>query len=456
MKKFFQVLAVLLGLLSAGAASLLFLKVDRPKRGAIWLPKLLAGSLAPITGLLGAIGAGMGFTLRNPLAILAGGFGSIVAARYLSRAVAGHDAFSRAFGPGWQAELEQKLTPQQRQAMLSSRWQWRMSRPPEPRWQRDVCYLTIPAKISGTGAPRDLYCDIWEPPASVPPTGLAFLYFHGSAWHLGDKDFGTRPFFRHLAAQGHVVMDVAYRLCPEVDYKGMQADVRRAVAWMKENAAQYGINPQRIVIGGASAGGHISLLVAYTPALPELIPSDLRGKDVTVRGVISYYGPTDLRASFASFGVIMPTEAPSLSASAEKPGLATRAIGAAMKAVLGESYDTLMREGQKLALMTTRRMMDNLLGGSPGQVPSAWELASPITYAGAGCPPTLLIQGEDDFITPINETRRLYGKLAANQVPAVLVTFPQTDHGFDLFLPEVSPVAQSALYDVDRFLAMLM
>lgn len=56
------------------------------------------------------------------------------------------------------------------------------------------------------------------------------MYLHGSAWYLLDKDYGTRPFSRHLAAQGHVIMDVAYRLCPEVDIYEMVGDVKRAVA----------------------------------------------------------------------------------------------------------------------------------------------------------------------------------------------------------------------------------
>jgi acetyl esterase/lipase len=48
-------------------------------------------------------------------------------------------------------------------------------------------------------------------------------------------------------------MDVAYRLCPEVDIYGMIGDVKRAVAWMKANAAIYRVNPERVVSGAAQA-----------------------------------------------------------------------------------------------------------------------------------------------------------------------------------------------------------
>ena len=49
---------------------------------------------------------------------------------------------------------------------------------------------------------RRLLCDLWQPLRGVAPSGLALVYLHGSAWYLLDKDFFTRPFFRHLAAQG--------------------------------------------------------------------------------------------------------------------------------------------------------------------------------------------------------------------------------------------------------------
>ena len=96
-------------------------------------------------------------------------------------------------------------------------------------------------------------------------------------------------------------MDVAYRLCPEVDIYGMIGDVKRAIAWMKANASRYGVDPEKIVLGGGSAGGHLALLAGYTPQHPELTPEDLKSADLSVCGVISYYGPTDLLAGYQHY-----------------------------------------------------------------------------------------------------------------------------------------------------------
>jgi len=56
----------------------------------------------------------------------------------------------------------------------------------------------------------------------------------------------------------------------------------------------------------------------------------------------------------------------------------------------------------------------------------------------------------------VDSTRALYTKLVESGVPAINVVFPWTNHAFDLILPQIKPAAQPALYDVDRFLALLL
>jgi acetyl esterase/lipase len=124
------------------------------------------------------------------------------------------------------------------------------------------------------------------------------IYLHGSAWYILDKDVGTRPLFRHLAAQGHVVVDVAYRLFPETDIPGMVADAKRAVAWLRTHAADLEVRPDRIVLAGGSAGAHLALLAAYAPDDPTLTAAALGGSDPRVCGVVSLYGQADLAAHY--------------------------------------------------------------------------------------------------------------------------------------------------------------
>ena len=124
-----------------------------------------------------------------------------------------------------------------------------MPAPPRGVCQPNVAYGVNPR----TG--KDLLADLWLPPQDQARSGVGVIYVHGGAWRLGTKDMGTRPFFRRLAGQGHVVMDIDYTLAPATDVPGMVGDVKRALIWLKQNAAAYAplISPEIITSTGMNA-----------------------------------------------------------------------------------------------------------------------------------------------------------------------------------------------------------
>jgi acetyl esterase/lipase len=382
----------------------------------VLFPKLFASALAAYWAILGAAGAVLGLIYQAPLAVVMGIASAAWMTLYVWRIARGHNGFEEAFGPDW----SEKIRPEQSQQMVQKRWSWflKMNITPKPIWERDIPYWTVP------GTDRQLLCDIWRP-SDGNVSGLALVYLHGSGFAIGDKDFYTRKLFTHLAAQGHTVMDIAYRLIPETDIYGMVGDAKRAVAWIKANADQYGIDPDKIVLGGASAGAHIALLAGYTPENAKLKPADLNGEDLSVCGLLSYYGTTDLVAGYKRYDLGIRPPVP-----------------------IGTIVDP------KEAISFAGRL-DILLGGHPDEVPGMYELASPATHVHAGSPPTLHMQGDKDFLTPMVGSEELYDKLYESGVPVINVVYPWTDHAYDIMLPQFSPPAQSALYDVDRFLAIL-
>ena len=95
-----------------------------------------------------------------------------------------------------------------------------------------------------------------------------------------------------------------------------------------------------------------------------------------------------------------------------------------------------------------------LLGGHPDECPERYAFFSPVKHVHSHCPPTLLIHDEDDVMAPVKSTRILYTRLVKKKVPTVMHIFPQTDHGFDLILPQASLTAHNAWYDIERFLAL--
>jgi acetyl esterase/lipase len=325
--------------------------------------------------------------------------------------------------------------------MLNDRWGWHRPPSPEARLEQDIPFWTIP------GSERQLLCDVWQPPENVVPSKLAIIYLHGSGWHYLDKDVGTRPMFRHLAAQGHVIMDVAYRLCPETKWRGMQEDAKRAVAWMKANAAHYGVDPDRIVIAGGSAGGQLALLAAYTAEREDLRPADTGDADLSVCGVISWYGPSDMRVYYDYAG----QKFNSIVQQGEKQ--TSDQMNEWVYSNMG--FDLSPMNAWQPGVSVQDNMMRALFGGTPQECPEEFRLGSPVTHVGRHCPPTLLLQGADDFIVSAEAVRLLADDLRQVGVPVVYVEYPHTDHAFDLILPQISPSAQAALYEAERFLALL-
>jgi len=399
----------------------LFVKLKPPYSFYFVASQLMAAALSPFLVILGGAGAVLGWLSHAPVAFAAGVLGAAVSIVYMVLVTIPQPSFAEAFGKDW----ESRIPPAQKARMIKRRWQIGLPKTQEPRLEQDIAFWTIP------GSDRKLLCDVWQPSDGIEHSGLALVYLHGSAWYILDKDMGTRPLFRQLTSQGHVVMDVSYRLMPEVDIYGMIGDVKRALAWMKDNAGRYGVNPERIVLGGASAGGHLALLAAYAPDHPRLTPSELEGRDLFVRAVVSLYGPTDLRACYDHL------------AQTRLIGLPKEEIGQPGAATMEKKFWDAGR-------------LDTLLGGHLHEVPEVYALASPITHADAGSPPTLLIQGTPDVIAPVAATRELHDRLVENGVLAVNITYPMTNHAFDLLLPQVSPAAQSAIYYLERFLALMV
>ena len=279
-----------------------------------------------------------------------------------------------------------------------------------------------------------MLADVWQPPQDVPHTGLAIIFLHGSGWAYADKDFGTRYFFRHLAGQGHVIMDVAYTLAPKARLHAMVADVKRAIAWVKANGGEYGVDPERIVLMGGSAGGHLALLAGYTPNHSELDPPDIQ-MDISVWAVISYYGLPDLNTLYDQFLVL-----PDMTGDA----WLQQKVKVAMERYLGFEY------------VPVSEWVPNFLGGTPDAVPELYQLGSPINHVGPHCPPTLLLQDSSDLGGITSDARRFYRALREAGVTSIYVEFPGTEHGFDLTSPKWSPSAQAATYDTERFLALMV
>lgn len=435
-----QILVAVFATVSIIISIPLFLQLRWPTP-VLWFLKLYVSALSQILALIGALATLTGLLTGSIIITVIGLYVLLVYCRHIflvTRPPDSSTGFEHAFGSHW----EGCIRPNTKQGFLHGRMVFKLPAVPKPRIEHNVVFATLPA----TG--RKLFCDVWQPPLHIRPSGLALIYLHGSAWYLLDKDLGTRPMFSHLAAQGHLIMDVAYRLAPETDMMGMIHDVKRAIAWMKSHASSYGVDPNRIVVSGGSAGGQFALMTAYTINNLQFTPEDLEGTDSSVCAVISLYGPADLEAMYYHTNQHLTTRS--------TPDRATKAVPTKMPDWL---VKTMGKDFYRLGFdkdLENAGALAPLLGGHPDECPETFALYSPVTHVHAECPPTLLIHGADDVLAPVLSTRLLYARLVEQKVPAVLHLLPQTEHAFDLQLPTLSHSAHNAIYDVERFLALMM
>jgi acetyl esterase/lipase len=437
-KLFLEILIIFLASVNLVLSRFATFRLHQPTSLMFWAIKVFVSAISPILFLAGVAFAISGWLLNSIPAIAIGGISALLYLFHIIKITKAPDSvsgFENQFGVDWLG----KIPAARKNSFLKNRYVVRLPKSPEPILHQNISFYTIP------NTSRQLLCDIWQPPKNIKQSGLAFIYLHGSAWVVLDKDFGTRTFFKHLAQQGHVIMDVAYRLFPETDMTGMVHDAMHAIAWMKANAAAYHVNPDCIVMGGGSAGAHIALLAAYADTKKPFMPMDLLATDTRVKAVISLYGQADLAATYYHTAQDVATHS----------ALATNKKGES-SGMPAWAQKSMGKDFHRLGFDTTEEpgMLAPILGGNPDQKPEAYALYSPIKYVHKNCPATLFINGEHDILAPPKAIQLLYSRLKEVGVPVVLHVVPQTDHAFDLILPKISPSSHNAIYDVERFLAL--
>ncbi|HEX2855731.1 MAG TPA: alpha/beta hydrolase [Opitutaceae bacterium] len=264
---------------------------------------------------------------------------------------------------------------------------------------------TLPAQLSAAFGPADprrapfsiptLFAAMPEP---VQPQELIFagklklefyravgrspapcvISLHGGGWFSGGHR-DRRPFTFWMARQGYAVATVGYRLLPQARWPMQRWDVLGAVAYLREHAAELGIDPDRIVLLGRSAGAQLAEASAYGT------------RDQGIRGVIAFYGPSDL----------------------------------------ADMWDRAAGSREQLNGWTPHQLLEQFLGGTPATAQAAYANASGLSLVNAASPPTLLIHGALDSMIPLEQSQRLAAKLTAAGRPNALVVVPWASHAFD-------------------------
>jgi acetyl esterase/lipase len=228
--------------------------------------------------------------------------------------------------------------------------------------------------------------DVYRPRDVEGPCPILFQ-IHGGGWTIGQKDQQGLPLMYHLAARGWVCIAANYRLSPRATFPDHLIDVKRALAWIKQHAAEYGGDPDFVVVTGGSAGGHLAALVALTANEREYQPG-FESVETSVQACVPFYGV----------------------------------------------YDFLDRHGERGAQSMAPFLSRLVMKSSPETDRAAWDKASPIARVHAGAPPFFLIHGTHDSLAFVEDTRHFVAALrAVSREPVVYAELPGAQHAFDIF-----------------------
>ena len=253
-------------------------------------------------------------------------------------------------------------------------------------------YQLTPNIPYGDGNARQVL-DIYRPTAPSPALRPVILWIHGGGWQNGDKALpATRT--AALVARGFVVASTNYRLTGTDPSPAQIFDCKAAVRFLRANAAQYGVDPNRIGVWGSSAGGH---LVAHLGTSGDVAdaegtvgPHD--GVSSRVQAVVDYFGPTDF------FNV---------------PGWHLQA-GTAEAALLG---------------FTLGDLQANVNNPAWADEVALARLTGVVTHVSCDDPPFYIAHGTaDNTVYPLH-SQLLFDALQVAGVPATLRYVPGAGHG---------------------------
>jgi acetyl esterase/lipase len=239
----------------------------------------------------------------------------------------------------------------------------------------------IPDVVYGHKDGMALTFDVLKP--KTKPNGAAVIFMVSGGWvstYSPPQQMATR--FNFLLDKGFTVIPVRHGSSPKYFIPDIVSDVRRAVRFIRYNARQWGIDPDRLGVFGGSAGGHLSLVLgtASDNGDPNAKEEFLKVSN-RVASVVAYFPPVDLRPLAR--------------------GVNPQPTGGTLDRFPALSFDK-------------------------AKAPDY----SPIVHVSPDDPPTLLIHGDQDDLVPISNSRVIYEAFQKNNVKTQFITIEGAGHGF--------------------------
>lgn len=191
----------------------------------------------------------------------------------------------------------------------------------------------------------------------------------------------------YLIGHGYAIASVAYRFSQDSVFPAQIRDCNAALQYIFQHAAELGVDTSRVVLAGASAGGHLASLagMSLNNKRKDFGMARRRGQRISIKGVINFYGPGDL---YAFHG-----------------------------------------DGAGYKVDSASSSVSRMLGASSLMRPDLAKWASPATYVDRDDPPVLILHGDKDPIIHYYLGVFFYHVLLTSGVRAEMITVPGGGHG---------------------------
>lgn len=265
---------------------------------------------------------------------------------------------------------------------------------------------------------RPLTLELIVPDGDGPHPVIAWI--HGGAW-WGGTHLQMPGFTRAALEAGFAVASLDYRLTSEAGVWGREQvawpaqlhDCKAGIRWLRANAERHRLDPDRIAAWGASAGGHLSAMVALTADAPELEGDVGPHRDISshVAVAVDFYGPSDLLTM--NEDVTTP------------PGsvIDHDAVDSPESRLLGSGI-------HQRSLTEIKRNRDDPTGRWPELIERARSASLVHQVSGSDRTPLYIAHGARDRLVPVRQSRRLEAACREHDVPHVCVWYEEAGHGF--------------------------
>jgi acetyl esterase/lipase len=243
-----------------------------------------------------------------------------------------------------------------------------------------------------------LTMDVFTPKKNANGAGIIFCVSGG---FFSSHEAINPNFYKEFLDRGYTVFAVVHGSQPKYTIPEILIDMHRAVRFIRAHAKDYGIDPDRLGITGASAGGHLSCMQGVSGK-----DGDPKAKDpiervsTKVQAVACFFPPTD----FLNYG---------------RPG--EEALGAGVLKGFKAPFDFMeFDKGTNAFVLITDQSKRREIG----------KQISPVYHASKQSAPTLIIHGDADQLVPIQQAEILIAKLKEEGVPTELVVKKGASHGW--------------------------